>query len=45
MKHLFIINPAAGSKDRTKEYSVAIHDICTAMRLLYTINLRYDRGN
>ena len=28
MKHLFIINPAAGSRDRTKEYSQTIHALC-----------------
>ena len=37
LKHLFIINPAAGSKDRTKEYSVAIHEICTTRGLDYRI--------
>ena len=37
MKHLFIINPAAGSRDRTKEYSVAIHESCTARNLDYRI--------
>ena len=37
MKHLFIINPAAGSRDRTKEYSVAIHEICSARDLDYRI--------
>ena len=30
MKHLFIINPAAGSHDRTKDYSTAIHEACHA---------------
>ena len=39
MTHLFIINPAAGSRDRTKEYSVAIHDICTARNLDYRIEV------
>ena len=28
MLHLFIINPAAGSRDRTKQYSEIIHKIC-----------------
>ena len=37
MKHLFIINPAAGSRDRTKEYSVAIHESCSARNLDYRI--------
>ena len=44
MKHLFIINPAAGSKDRTKEYSVAIHDICTARGLDYRIEVSAAPG-
>ena len=37
MKHLFIINPAAGSRDRTKEYSAAIIDACTKRDLDYRI--------
>ena len=44
MKHLFIINPAAGSKDRTKEYSVAIHDICSARELDYRIEVSSAPG-
>ena len=44
MKHLFIINPAAGSKDRTKEYSVAIHDICSARGLDYRIEVSSAPG-
>ena len=44
MKHLFIINPAAGSKDRTKEYSVAIHEICTAKNLDYRIEVSAAPG-
>ena len=37
MKHLFIINPAAGSYNRTDEYSEIIHKICRARKLDYTI--------
>ncbi len=37
MKHLFIINPAAGSRDHTKEYSESIHKICRARNVDYTI--------
>ena len=44
MKHLFIINPAAGSKNRTKEYSVTIHDICTARGLDYKIEVSSAPG-
>ncbi len=29
MEHVFIINPAAGSRDRTEEYSAEIRRICT----------------
>lgn len=39
MKHLFIINPAAGSRDRTKQYSVAIHEACTLRDLDYRIEV------
>ena len=39
MKHLFIINPAAGSRDRTKQYSVEIHEACTARDLDYRIEI------
>ena len=31
MKHLFIINPAAGSRDRTKEYRKAIAAACQGL--------------
>ena len=31
MKHLFIINPAAGSRDRTKEYRKAIVEACQGL--------------
>ena len=44
MKHLFIINPAAGSRDRTKEYSVAIHEFCTARNLDYRIEVSSAPG-
>lgn len=44
MKHLFIINPAAGSRDRTKEYSVAIHEICSARNLDYSIEVSSAPG-
>ena len=44
MKHLFIINPAAGSRDRTKEYSVAIHEICSAKELDYRIEVSSAPG-
>ncbi len=39
MTHLFIINPAAGSRDRTKQYSEAIHKICGKRGLDYRIEV------
>ena len=44
MKHLFIINPAAGSRDRTREYSVAIHELCTEKNLDYRIEVSTAPG-
>ena len=44
MKHLFIINPAAGSRDRTKKYSVAIHEACTRRELDYRIEVSSAPG-
>lgn len=37
MKHLFIINPAAGSRDRTAVYTAAITEICGKRGLDYRI--------
>lgn len=31
MKHLFIINPAAGSRDRTQDYTKAIEETCSGL--------------
>ena len=39
MTHLFIINPAAGSRDRTKQYSQSIHEICGKRGLKYRIEV------
>ena len=44
MKHLFIINPAAGSRDRTAEYSAAIHELCHARDLDYRIEVSAGPG-
>ena len=44
MKHLFIINPAAGSRDRTKQYSAAIHEACTLRDLDYRIEVSSAPG-
>ena len=44
MKHLFIINPAAGSRDRTKEYTEAIRAACDARGLDYRIEVSEAPG-
>ena len=44
MKHLFIINPAAGSRNRTEEYSEVIHKICRARGLSYEIRVSTAPG-
>ena len=44
MTHLFIINPAAGSRDRTKMYSEAIVKACTARGLSYRIEVSAAPG-
>ena len=44
MKHLFIINPAAGSRDRTKDYSVTIHEVCSMRNLDYRIEVSAAPG-
>jgi len=45
MTHLFIINPAAGSRDRTKEYCATIHEICDARGLDYRIRVSEAPGD
>ena len=44
MKHLFIINPAAGSYNRTEEASAIIHKICRARSLDYEIRVSTAPG-
>ncbi len=44
MKHLFIINPAAGSYNRTQEYSDVIHKICRARKVDYEIRVSTAPG-
>ena len=44
MTHLFIINPAAGSRDRTKQYSQAIHELCGKRGLDYRIEVSAAPG-
>ena len=44
MRHLFIINPAAGSRNRTEEYSEVIHKVCRARKLSYEIRVSTAPG-
>lgn len=44
MKHLFIINPAAGSYNRTEECSRIIHKICRARKLSYEVRVSTAPG-
>ena len=44
MKHLFIINPAAGSRNRTDDYSQAIHSICREKGLTYEVRVSTAPG-
>jgi len=44
LHHLFIINPAAGSYNRTEEYSEIIHEICRARHLDYEIRVSTAPG-
>ena len=43
MKHIFIINPAAGSRDRTAEYTEKIHTACDGLD--YEIHISAYPGN
>ena len=45
MTHLFIINPAAGSRDRTDDYREAIHKHCQARNLDYRIAISAAPGD
>jgi len=44
MKHLFIINPAAGSRNRTEDYSAVIHQTCREKNLDYEIRVSTAPG-
>ena len=44
MTHLFIINPAAGSRDRTADYSQVIHKLCKEKGLEYDIRVSTAPG-
>ncbi len=43
MKHLFIINPAAGSRDRTEDYKAQINKLCAGLD--YEIAVSQAPGN
>ena len=45
MKHLFIINPAAGSKNRTQRYQADIHAACHARNLDYRVAVSQGPGD
>ncbi len=45
MKHLFIINPAAGSRDRTNMYTAAIEEACGKRGLDYRIEISQCPGD
>ena len=45
MKHLFIINPAAGSRDRTQKYTEEIRTVCQSKGLDYEIAVSKAPGN
>lgn len=45
MKHLFIINPAAGSRDRTEKYTRQIESICTEKGVDFEIRISQAPGN
>jgi len=45
MKHLFIINPAAGSRDRSDTYRKQIEEVCQLHELDYRIEISAAPGN
>ena len=45
MTHLFIINPAAGSRDRTKDYTAEIQRVCQRKGLDYRIAISQKPGH
>ena len=45
MKHLFLINPAAGSRDRTEVYTAAIGEACKKRNLDYRIEVSTGPGD
>ena len=45
MEHVFIINPAAGSRDRTAVYTEAIEEACGKRGLSYRIEVSQKPGD
>ena len=45
MTHLFVINPAAGSKNRTQEYTKQIQEICGEKGIAYRIAVSTGPGD
>jgi len=45
MTHLFIINPAAGSRDRTADYTAKIEEICGKRGITYRIEVSKAPGD
>ena len=45
MKHIFIINPAAGSRDRTQEYAPMIRRACNTRDLEFEIEISKGPGD
>lgn len=45
MKHIFIVNPAAGKYDRTEECRRLVHDACTARELEYELLVSKQPGD
>lgn len=45
MIHLFIINPAAGSRDRTKDYTNTVAKVCGARGLDYRVEISAAPGD
>ncbi len=44
MKHLFIINPAAGNRDRTEKYTKKIKEVCEKKQIDYRIAVSQAPG-
>ena len=45
MVHLFIINPAAGSRDRTREYTKTIAQVCSGKGIDYRVEISAAPGD